>query len=226
MMTNKKLPRDFVGFVFFVFGWIIGMLLKGLYYTVRFIGRTIYKVFKRDQLNRRLRLAQHKLDCEANAPTRALGREELRHLTAIIGLTNADWHKSVKIRRRILDALQSAGEKAAANGDLSEPEAAAWIEETTRLLFTNFDRQLLTAEKKPDKRRVHRLSKNSFWKTKAENQALTIKEEESKPAPADEKLFGLSSQKKGYETSKLSPLGSLPTISANEWTADDEAREG
>src|SRR5688500_1125565 len=157
-MKQNKLPRDFMGIVFYVLGWIIGILLKAVYYTVKFIAMALYAGFKRDRLNRRLRLALQKIDGDGAPEARAFGREELRHIAASVGLTNSSWHKNEKVRRRICEALKTAGETAIEKGDLSQIEAPLWIDETSRILFANFDRNLLTAQNSPNKKR-HRFSR-------------------------------------------------------------------
>ena len=227
-MTQKKLPRDFVGFLFYVLGWIVGLVLKALYYSTRFIVMTVYAALKRDQFKRRLRLAFNKLESD-DAGERALGREELRFLSAQMGLTNSQWHKSVKVRRRMSDALKAAGEMAVEKGDLNQIEASLFIEQAAQLLFANFDRDLLTVENKP-KRRAYRLSRGRTLEKANAAKANTRTAELGNVQTAESAPVIESSNKvpPTYETSKLNPghpnlqMSSFSTQTANEWSNDEE----
>lgn len=227
-MKQNKLPRDLMGIVFYVLGWVIGMLLKAVYHVVTFIAMALYAGSKRDQLNRRLRLALKKIEGDG-AQARAFGREELRHIAAGVGLTNSPWHKNVKVRRRIFEDLKTAGETAVEKGDLNQIEASGWIDETSRILFANFDRNLLTAEVKP-KRRRRLLRKNSAEQTTesfAENRATVIAGSPVRPSVAEQSAS--TARTENYNTTELNPrhpnlqpIANIPNVPATDWANNDE----
>lgn len=227
-MKQNKLPRDLMGIVFYVLGWAIGMLLKAVYYTVKFIAMALYAGSKRDQLNRRLRLALKKIESDG-AQARAFGREELRHIAAGVGLTNSAWHKNVKVRRRIFEALKTAGETAVEMGDLNQIQSSQWIDEASRILFANFDRNLLTAEVKP-KRRRRLLSRNSAersMESSAENVSTVNPSVPVRPIVAEQSASTDRSQ--NYNTTELSPrhpnlqpIANIPNVPATDWANNDE----
>lgn len=231
-MKQNKLPRDFMGIVFYVLGWIIGMLLKGVYHVVKFIAMALYAGFKRDRLNRRLRLALQKIESAGGAPEiRAFGREELRHIAASVGLTNSRWHKNEKVRRRISEALKTAGETAIEKGDLSQIEAPLWIDETSRILFANFERSLLTDQNLPKKRR-HRFSRKSSM----EKAPVNIEEHRSKAIgemkpgqPVVTELTVPKNRASDFATSELDPIhpnlqpiANISSVSATDWADNDD----
>lgn len=227
-MKQNKLPRDLVGIVFYVLGWVAGVLLKAVYYTVKFMAMALYAGSKRDQLNRRLRLALKKIE-SGGAQARAFGREELRHIAAGVGLTNSPWHKNVKVRRRIFDALKSAGEAAVETGDLNQIQASRWLDEVSRVLFANFDRNLLTEEDKPKQRR-RLLRRNSTEKTSesfGENLSEVIAGNSARTVIA--KQTASTDRTKNYDTTELVPLPSdmppipnIPNVPATDWANSDE----
>lgn len=226
-MKQNKLPRDLMGIVFYVVGWIIGMLLKAVYYTVKFIAMALYAGSKRDQLNRRLRLALKKI--EGGAQARAFGREELRHIAAGVGLTNSNWHKNVKVRRRIFEALKTAGETAVEKGDLNQMQATEWIDDVSRVLFANFDRNLLTAEVKP-KRRRRLLSRKSTEQTSGsfdEELSEVIARGSHQPVIAEQ--VASTDRATNYDTTELHPMPSnmppipnIPNVPATDWANNDD----
>jgi len=158
-MTQKKLPRDLMGILFYVFGWIIGLTIKVFLALTGCALKMVYSAFKRDQFNRRLRVAVSKTEIELQPHKRALGREELRYLVATIGLSNAGWHQSVKLRREASEIVNSVCASAVERNDLNQLEAGSYIDEVNRFLFLNFDRHLLTTENKKTGKRFSRISK-------------------------------------------------------------------
>lgn len=229
-MKQNKLPRDLMGIVFYVLGWVVGMLLKAVYYTVRFIVTALYAGSKRDQLNRRLRLASKRIEGD-DAQARAFGREELRHIAAGIGLTNSGWHKNVKVRRRIFDALKFASETAVEMGDLNQVQASQWIDDTSRILFANFDRSLLTAEVKPKRRRklLGRDQAEQTTESFDERPAEVTTNDSAQPVVAER--AAPSDRETNYNTTQLNPnhpnlqaqpMTNIPNVAATDWANNDE----
>lgn len=227
-MKQNKLPRDFMGIVFYVVGWIIGMLLKAVYHVVKFFAMALYAGSKRDQLNRRLRLALKRIEGDG-AQARAFGREELRHIAAGVGLTNSNWHKNVKVRRRIFEALKTAGETAVEKGDLNQIEASQWIDEVSRVLFANYDRNLLTVQVKPKRRRrlTGRNSKEQTSESFEENLSEVIASGSNQPVI--EEQAASTDRTTNYDTARLIPLPAnmppipnIPNVAATDWANNDE----
>lgn len=228
-MKQNKLPRDLMGIVFYVLGWAIGMLLKAVYYTVKFIAMALYAGSKRDQLNRRLRLALKKIEGDGAPEIRAFGREELRHIAASVGLTNSPWHKNIKVRRRIFEALKTAGETAVEKGDLNQIEAPLWIDETSRILFANFDRNLLTEEVKPKRRRklLRRDSAEQTTESFEENPSTIVVNSHVRPVVAERAAS--NDRTADYDTTELNPhhpdlqpIANFPNVTATDWANTDE----
>lgn len=217
-----------MGIVFYVLGWIIGTLLKAVYYTVKFIVMALYAGSKRDQLNRRLRLALKKIESD-DAQSRAFGREELRHIAAGVGLTNSRWHKNVKVRRRIFEALKTAKEAAVENGELNQMQASEWIDEASGILFANFDRDLLTAEVKPKRRRrfLRRDSSEQPTENFSEKLSKVLKRRSDQQIVPKQQTS--NNQATNFDTAQLDSNHpnlelklNIPNVQATNWANDEE----
>lgn len=228
-MRQKKLPRDFMGLMCFVLGWMVGLLVKAIYYSMRFVGMSIHTALIRDRFNRRLRIAVGKTE-SAEPLKRALGREELRFLTASLGLTDAQWHQSIKLRRRMFEALQTACENAVKTGEFTELEADRYAEDVTKLLFSNFDRSLLTAdETRKNKRRLLRLNKSRSLSPNAGDDSESVnKSAEVAGVSSKSKVMESKTEEKSYVTSRLPDIAdfkavkSFSTASVSDWVKDQE----
>lgn len=222
-MTQKKLPRDLMGILFYVFGWIIGLTIKGFLALTGYALKMVYSAFKRDQFNRRLRVAVSKTEIELEPLKRALGREELRYLVATIGLSNASWHQSVKLRRRTSEIVNSVCASAVERNDLNQLEAGSYIDEVNRFLFLNFDRHLLTTENKKSRKRFSRISKTS-----ESEESIIVSEPIVKDIYTTNKLIDPSAKDNSAAAQPVPAenrglkVDSFSSVSATEWAAADE----
>lgn len=228
-MLQKKLPRDFFGIVFYVLGWTVGAILKTIGYAVRFLAKALYQAFKRDQFNRRVRLTVTRIEKSKRVQQREFGREQLRFLAAGCGLTNADWHKSVKVRAHLSEVIVKVGETAIESGDLSSEEASVWVKQTTNLLFANFDRNQLKLEKKPFKRR-YRLSRRASALENRRNRSTVLPlttEVEKRIQPTGKLVQSPTAAKKDATSRQTRNFGNLKaenfSASATEWAQDEDS---
>ena len=134
MKKGNKVPKDVIGLGTFAFGWTVGIVIKSIWRIV-FIGT--YRLIRKDNFNRNLRVALAKAEKGASFDARAMGREEIRFLAAKMVYAARYLNGSERVRARVKSVIEEAGNAAIATNDLSASEAGRWTEELIKLAELN-----------------------------------------------------------------------------------------
>lgn len=227
---HKRIPRGFFGALFYVFGWLFAAIVIALWTVARFLVTAVYRACKRGQFYRHLSRARNKAESDRDGRTRELGREELRFLAASLGLDDADWHKTVRVRSALAECIRLAKEIALDAGDFNQVAADGWERDLNRFLFLNFDRNLLTGEK--SNKRFYRIPKFRVLSDSAEQPAekdFAAKLHDVLSKRNDDEVENRQSENSAESRDDSTGFKlndeNISLINSTEWSQDDERRE-
>ena len=157
-MNKNKMPKDFLGLLFYVLGLTLGTLFKIARFLITTIVSAVYGFVKRDSFKRQIRLAVLQTRSD-DANRKLLGRENIRNLICQIGFTDGKWHQRTKFRKNVLSSIECIAKEMTDAGDVSESEE--WKQVVTEYFFANFDKKLLEPKERKAQRRNYRVSRRS-----------------------------------------------------------------